>query len=93
MNDRRDARIRAKLLDPTWAALRDALDELYAEIEMDAMARGLSVAVTNADGTAVTYMMDIHKDQLRRLVMTDRTAMIAAIKDSTVEVDVEGSLS
>jgi hypothetical protein len=88
MNDRRDLRGR-KLLDPTWHKLRDALDKLYAEIETDAMTRGLSVAVSNADGTLVTYIVDLRNGQLRRLLMTDRDAMVAAIKDSTIEVDHE----
>jgi hypothetical protein len=87
MTDRRAAHA-IRLLDPVWHQMRTALERLYAEIELDAIAVALNVTVDNADGTVATYLVMLDTGQLQRRVLTDPDGVANAVGAATVEVSV-----
>jgi hypothetical protein len=85
MTDRRTAR-GARLLDPVWHQTRDALNRLYAEVELGAHVGAVSVTVVNTDGMAVAYTVDFAEPgTIMRHIITDPQGLIDALSEGAVD--------
>ena len=84
MTDRRSSHA-ARLLDPAWHGLRDAVDRLYRELEIGSTELGITVTCRSSDGLVVSYTIELDRPAvLHRLVVPDESGTLAAVEATMI---------
>jgi len=74
-----------QLLDPRWHWLQQALQNLYRELDDDAIPASLTIITTNGE-EMMSYSAAPGTKEISRLLIANPSAMMAAAEATTIDV-------